>query len=225
MDSWTVGLLVGLNVFVRQSNLRVFSTSWSYRLSTSAAQTWLDRGHKRPPDWMSPMVQHYYSDEDDDGDEAGEDSLSALGNWVPFDLWTNRTSGEKVKVMLTPHWIAAVPAAPLRRLTHVYILKRKNFRIVFSVSNPFLTLASINIWIFKAFDPPTPLSVWPLTCLVAFWHLCFAFLLFLFRMCVYYHGIIYSAVWSIRVVGNLYWYLLPSACWCVYCNTGVTVIN
>lgn len=124
------------------------------------------------------------------------------------------------------HWIAVAPTSTLRRLTHVYILKRKNFRIVFSVSNPFLILASINIWIFKAYNSLSPLpSIWPLTCLVAFWHLWFALLLFLFRMCVYYHGIIYSAVWSIRVVGNLYWYLLPSACWCVYCNTGVTVIN
>ncbi len=106
-------------------------------------------------------------------------------NQVTFDLWTNKTSGEKVKVRLTPHWIAAIPAAPLRRLTLVYILKRKNFRIVFSVSNPFLTLASINIWIFKALNSLSPLpSVWPLTCLVAFWHLCFALLLFC-SACVY----------------------------------------
>lgn len=129
------------------------------------------------------------------------------------------------KGKLTLHWTAAAAAAPLRCLSRVYF-KRTNFRIVFSVSKPFLTLASTNIWIFKVYSSlPLLLSVWSLTRLVAFCHLCFPFLLFQFRMCVYYHGIIYSAVWSIRVVGNLYWYLLPSACWCVYCNTGVTVIN
>lgn len=111
-----------------------------------------------PSVWDScQQVQH----DNDDEDEAGEeDGLTALGNQVSF--WfcgPIRLQEEEVKETLTPHWIAAAPAAPLRRLTHVYILKRKNFRIVFSVSNPFLTLASINIWIFKAYTSFSPLPV------------------------------------------------------------------
>lgn len=163
LTPWTSGLLHiwkvdGWNIFMHQSILRVFLTTWSYRLIVSADQTWLELG----PECDSPTVQH--DDDDDDEGEAGEDSLSTLGNWIESHLICGPIGlQEKVKVMLTPHWIAAVPTAPLRRLTHVYILKRKNFRIVFSVSNPFLTLASINVWIFKAFDSLSPLlSVRPL---------------------------------------------------------------
>lgn len=126
---------------------KLLSTTWSHRPDW----TWT---HLNPPETCVRVVRRQVDN------DTGEDSPLCSGKsshiWFvgPIRLWR-----KSQKVMLTPHWIsAALPAAPLRRLTHVYILKRKNFRLVFSVSNPFLTLASINIWIFKAFDSFSPLS-------------------------------------------------------------------
>ena len=129
------------------------STTWSHRPDW----TWT---HLNPPETCVQVVRRRVRLDDSGDNDAGEDSPLCSGKsshiWFvgPIRLWR-----KSQKVTLTPHWIsAALLAAPLRRLTHVYILKRKNFRLVFSVSNPFLTLASINIWIFKAFDSFSPLS-------------------------------------------------------------------
>lgn len=130
-------------------------------------QTRLNFGAEPPPDWLNAAsvwcVQQFstWMLMMMKLARTAFNSVRGIGIESPlFDLWTNRTSGEKRKVMSTPHWTAAAPAAPLRRLTHVYILKRKNFRIVFSVSNPFLTLASK-----KTFGYLKRLNPYPPSCL------------------------------------------------------------
>lgn len=90
-------------------------TDW---ISVQTGRDWTtDLTHLNPETWVW-----------EDGGEAGEHTAALLREQrikVLFDLWTNKTLGEEVKVTLTPHWTTAAPTATLRRLTRVYFKKEE----------------------------------------------------------------------------------------------------